>query len=175
MYAIRSYYGRQGEPGESRFFISLEDELIRKYELVRYMPSLKNIDSVNKEAIQNISIISELHRGRKIIEGYNSDIRRQLWKYTYVIEEQRRIIYKKRLGILTGITQLNTLSKGATEKYQYFKHLFGERIINKVEKQITLYYINKNWAQYLNYISYIRRITSYNVCYTKLLRQFEMR
>ncbi|MDI6704824.1 MAG: hypothetical protein QME73_00990 [Bacillota bacterium] len=90
------------------------------------------------------------------MEGYNSDIRRQLWKYSFIIEQQRRIIHNKRRDILLDNVPMELLSTGSAERYSSLHSQVGEEILRKVEKQITLYYINKCWAEYLDYMAYVR-------------------
>lgn len=90
------------------------------------------------------------------MEGYNSDIRRQLWKYSFIIEQQRRIIHSKRQDILTDKVPMELLSTKTSERYLTLCSRVGEKVLRKVEKQITLYYINKCWAEYLDHIADIR-------------------
>ncbi|BBB90713.1 MAG TPA: hypothetical protein PKA28_09555 [Methylomusa anaerophila] len=152
---LRGRAGRQGDPDESRFFISLEDHLIKRYDIAQLIPAskfpLKQEDPVNDPAVSR-----ELLKGRRIAEGYNSDIRRQLWKYSFIIEQQRRIIYNKRQDVLMDTVPLVLLSSKAAERYDALKAQVGEKVLQKVEKQLTLHYINKCWADYLDYINYER-------------------
>ncbi|MBS4538542.1 accessory Sec system translocase SecA2 [Clostridium sp. D2Q-11] len=150
---LRGRAGRQGEPGESRFYVSLEDELIRKYRIDKLIPSKLIQRNFN---IEDDKIREYIDRGQRIVEGYNSDIRRQLMKYSFILEEQRSIIHKKRREILEEKISLELLSNKSPEKYKEIQDELGKDIIKKVEKQLTLYYINKCWADYLEYISYIR-------------------
>ncbi|SCY44497.1 accessory Sec system translocase SecA2 [Alkaliphilus peptidifermentans] len=152
---LRGRAGRQGDPGESRFFISLEDDFIKKYEIDelisdKYYPQNQN------SLIADIGVLRKLDGGQRIAEGYNSDIRRQLWKYSYIIEEQRRIIWEKRYDILMDRVPLTLLSNKCPELYLNNVDFVGRDVLNKVEKQITLFHINKSWAEYLDYVSYIR-------------------
>jgi len=91
-----------------------------------------------------------------MVEGYNADIRRQLWKYSFIIEQQRRIIHKKHQDILMDMVPLTHLSAKAAERYCVLKAQVGEGVLREVEKQLTLYYINLCWAEYLEYITYER-------------------
>ena len=102
------------------------------------------------------AVLHAVIRGQRIVEGYNSDIRRQLWKYSFIIEQQRRIIHNKRQDILLDKVPFDLLSSKAADRYCVLRAQVGEAVLRKIEKQITLYHINKCWADYLDYISYER-------------------
>ncbi|MCC5465388.1 accessory Sec system translocase SecA2 [Pelosinus baikalensis] len=152
---LRGRGGRQGDPGESRFFISLEDDLIKRYDIGQLIWS-REFPQKQEGAVNEPAILRAVIRGQRIVEGYNSDIRRQLWKYSFIIEQQRRIIHNKRQDILWNKISLDVLSSKAADRYCALQAQVGEDILRKVEKQITLYHINKCWADYLDYISYER-------------------
>jgi preprotein translocase subunit SecA len=85
-----------------------------------------------------------------------ADLRIQLWKYSFIIEQQRRIIHKKRQDILLDRVQLQLLSNAAAGRYALLRSRLGVKALQKAEKQLTLYHINRCWADYLDYISYVR-------------------
>ena len=149
---LRGRAGRQGEPGESRFFISVEDDLVKRYDIANMIPKRK-ISQMQEGAITDPVVLNALLKGRRIVEGYNSDIRRQLWKYSFIIEQQRRIIHKKQQEVLMDTVPLTLLSAQDAEHYSVLKAQVGETVLRKVEKQLTLYYINLCWAEYLDYIT----------------------
>ncbi|MGE5633434.1 MAG: accessory Sec system translocase SecA2 [Caulobacteraceae bacterium] len=152
---LRGRGGRQGDPGESRFFISLEDSLFRKYGFAELIPA-KNYPGMGEEPAEDAFVRQAIQRGQRIIEGYNYDIRKQLGKYAFLIEQQRRIIHNMRQGILKDNTPLRLLSERAAERYYSLCNMLGKDKVKEVEKQITLFYINKCWSEYLDYISYVR-------------------
>lgn len=152
---LKGRSGRQGDPGETRFFISLEDDIIKRYDITRLIPE-RYIPQKQEEAINNLIVRNEIDRGQRIVQGYNSDIRKQLWNYSHILEDQRQIIHKRRQDILLNKVKLNLLSNKATKRYLNYCSKFDDKVIKKVEKDITLYYINKCWFDYLEYISYIR-------------------
>jgi preprotein translocase subunit SecA len=87
---LRGRAGRQGDPGESRFFLSLEDDLMQRYGLSEVL--IKYSDDV-PEAMNHM---------QRVIEGENLETRRTLWKYDGLIENQRRMVYHLRMELLTG-------------------------------------------------------------------------
>lgn len=130
---LRGRAGRQGDPGESTFFVSMEDDLIQRYGLAE-LPHLKEFAQSREGGAGDAAVGRELERGLRSIERYNSELRRQLWRYAYIIEQQRLIIHKRRQDVLTDKVELNS----------------------RLEKQITLCKISKMWADYLAYIAYVR-------------------
>ncbi len=152
---LRGRAGRQGDPGKTRFFISLEDELIKKYDVKQLIPQGR-LPKQQTAPIDDPVVAKAITRGQRIIEGYNSDLRGQLWKYSFLIEQQRRIIHRKRQDILLDKVPLQLLSSKASERYASLRKEVGLEVLHKVEKQLGLYCINKGWADYLNQISYVR-------------------
>ncbi len=152
---LRGRAGRQGDPGESRFFLSLEDDLVQKYELAKLIPDRTNQRSSLERDIDS-RVGKVLRRGQRIVEGYNSDLRAQLWKYSFLVEQQRKIIQQKRLDMLLDQAPLQLLANRAGERYFELCQSFGPEVLQKVEKQLTLYCINKCWAEHLDYLAYVR-------------------
>lgn len=152
---LRGRAGRQGDPGESRFFISLEDDLIKRYDIAKLIP-VRKFPTKQEAPINDPAVLRAVERGQRIVEGYNSDMRRQLWKYSFLIEQQRRIIHTKRQDILLDKEPLALLSAKAADRYCTLRDQIGEDVLKKFKKQVTLYQINKCWADYLDYISYER-------------------
>ncbi len=152
---LRGRAGRQGDPGESKFFICLEDDLSKKFEITKMIPS-KYIPDEQEGLIDNPSVKKAVMTGQRFAEGYNSDLRRQLWRYSYIVEQQRRIIHSRRQDILLDKVPLDIISSKEAGLYNELRSKVGEEVLRKVEKQITLYHINSCWADYLDFIGYQR-------------------
>ncbi len=152
---LRGRAGRQGDPGESRFFSSLEDDFIRNNDFIK-IPAEIIIQQRSDKETEDASAGKWILKAQRMIEGYHSDIRMQLWRYTFILEQQRRIIHKQRQDILMDIICLKLLQDRAPQRYAAFRERVGTKALKKAEKQLTLYYMNKCWADYLDYISYIR-------------------
>lgn len=152
---LRGRAGRQGDPGETRFFVSLEDDLMKKFRIEELIPP-QYYPEKQDGPIDHGIIKREAARAQRIIEGQNFDIRRTLCKYSFIIEEQRQLVFKRREGILTGIVTLGFLKTAAADRYSSLCSIVGEDVLRKVEKQITLFHINRNWMDYLDYIAYVR-------------------
>ncbi len=152
---LRGRAGRQGDPGSSRFFISLQDDLLVRYGIERLIPAEHRIPRQD-EAIDDRVIGSEIARAQRIIEGQNFEIRRTLWNYSFVVEEQRRIIQRKRQDVLLDNSLLAVLSKKAPERFRDLCETVSEEVLRNVERQITLFHIDTCWADYLDQIGHVR-------------------
>lgn len=152
---LRGRAGRQGDPGESKFIISLEDDLIKRYDIAKLIPSGK-LPLKQHGPVKNPAVLQAVEKGQRIVEGYYSDIRRQLWKYSYLIEQQRRLIHRKRQDILLDKAPPELLAAKVPDRYRQMQAQVGKEALITLEKQISLYQINKCWAEYLEYISYER-------------------
>jgi preprotein translocase subunit SecA len=152
---LRGRAGRQGDPGSSRFFISLEDDLLIRYGIQELIPPEHQIPRQD-EPIDDPVIGSEIARAQRIIECQNFEIRRTLWNYSFVVEEQRRIIHQKRQGVLLDKSSLELLSKRAPERLMELGAVVSAEVLANVEKQITLFHIDRCWAEYLDQIGHIR-------------------
>ena len=88
---LRGRAGRQGDPGSSRFFISLEDDIFERYGLARRLFSRYRLERQDAP-VDNDLLRKEILHGQRVIEGRNLDIRRALWDYSTLVETQRRIV-----------------------------------------------------------------------------------
>jgi preprotein translocase subunit SecA len=97
---LRGRSGRQGDPGETKFFLSLEDDLMRIFGSDKMDGMLKTLGLSEGESIQHSWITKALERAQKKVEGRNFDIRKTLIKFDDVMNDQRRVIFSQRLKIL---------------------------------------------------------------------------
>ena len=99
---LRGRSGRQGDPGESRFYISLEDDLMRLFGSEKIMSMFNALGVQDGEQIEHKMLTSAIEKAQKKIEGNNYGIRENVLKYDEVMNEQREIIYKERRQVLDG-------------------------------------------------------------------------
>ena len=98
---LRGRAGRQGDPGSSRFFVSLEDDLVRRFGIIDLLPPrYRNYRS--DEPLRDPVFQQEIDRVQRIIEGQNLEVRRTLWTYEGMLEQQRQIIHQRRRDVLLG-------------------------------------------------------------------------
>ena len=99
---LRGRSGRQGDPGESRFFISLEDDLMRLFGGERVQNMFNSLNVPEDEQIEHRMLSDAIERAQKKIEGNNFGIRKNVLEYDQVMNEQREIIYGERRRVLNG-------------------------------------------------------------------------
>ncbi|MFC5530186.1 DEAD/DEAH box helicase [Cohnella yongneupensis] len=129
---LRGRAGRQGDPGSSRFYVSLADELIVRYGTEKAIPSSFRA-SKQDEPLAETALHKGLDHIQRIVMGQNFDIRRELNRYSDMVEEQRQIMFAERTSILNG-----------------------EIPLSPAERRVRLFYTDRAWADHLAYISYIR-------------------
>jgi len=152
---LRGRAGRQGDPGSSRFFISLEDDLFIKYKLAELLPSNYSIDGQGDE-IDDTFVRREVSRVQRIADGQNLEIKKTLTTYSHLVEQQRKIVFQKRNEILFDNSVLDFYE---SESPGHFK-----RLVSKVDRahleaacrRISLHFLDKFWSQHLAEIADIR-------------------
>ncbi|MCQ2422417.1 MAG: preprotein translocase subunit SecA [Lachnospiraceae bacterium] len=116
---LRGRAGRQGDPGDSRFYISLEDDLMRLFGSERMMGLFKTLGLDEGQEIHHKMLSNVIERAQKKIEDNNFGIRKNLLEYDKVNNEQREIIYDERLKVLNGENMrenILTMAKRTVEK-----------------------------------------------------------
>ncbi len=99
---LRGRAGRQGDPGESRFFLSLEDDLLRLFASDNIASVMDKLGMEEDEPIEHKLITRSIEHAQKKVEARNFDIRKHVLDYDDVMNQQREVIYKERRKILTG-------------------------------------------------------------------------
>ena len=99
---LRGRSGRQGDPGSSRFYLSLEDDLMRLFGSDRIAGVMSRLGVQEGEVIQHPLVTRAIERAQKRVEAYNFDIRKHLLEYDDVMNQQREVIYARRLKVLEG-------------------------------------------------------------------------
>jgi len=123
---LRGRAGRQGDPGMSQFYVSLEDELMRRFGGDKLKNMMDTLGLPEDQPIQNSIISKTIESAQSKIEGYNFDIRKHVLDYDDVMNKQREVVYKKRREILA-----------ATEVKQEILHYIEEEIERTVSVHCT--------------------------------------
>ncbi len=121
---LRGRSGRQGDPGETRFFISLEDELMRLFGSERIQTIVEKIGMEEDDAIEAGVLSKSIENAQKRVEGKNFGIRKTVLQYDDVMNKQREIIYNERRRVLEGenlqseiASMIDSLAEKALDKY----------------------------------------------------------
>ena len=123
---LRGRSGRQGDPGESRFYISLEDDLMRLFGSERLMNVFNALGVEDGEQIEHKMLSSAIEKAQEKIESNNFGIRKNLLEYDQVMNEQREIIYEERRKVLDGESMRDSIY-----------HMINEYVENLVDTEIS--------------------------------------
>ena len=122
---LRGRSGRQGDPGESRFYIALEDDLMRLFGSERLMGIFETLGVEEGEQIEHKMLSSAIEKAQQKIEGNNFGIRKNLLEYDQVMNEQREIIYEERRRVLDGENMRDSIF-----------HMINDYLENVVDREI---------------------------------------
>ena len=112
---LRGRSGRQGDPGESKFYISLEDDLMRLFGSERLISMFNTLGIPEGQEIEHKALTKAIESAQKKIESNNYGIRKNLLEYDRVMSEQREIIYEERLRVLNGESMRDVIYKMITD------------------------------------------------------------
>ena len=162
---LRGRSGRQGDPGETQFFVSLEDKLMRVFAPDRIKTMMGRFGIAEDEHIENRMITRALENAQKKIEGMHFDARKQILEYDNVLDEQRKTIYGKRRDILLGDQEtiksyLNTMRADAREDVQSAidakRQELGEEVFYAAARTVMLQTIDTLWVEHLEVMDHMR-------------------
>jgi len=127
---LRGRSGRQGDPGSSRFFLSLEDDLLRIFGGQRITGIMEKLGMEEGEPIEHNLISRAIENAQSKVEGHNFEIRKQLIEYDDVMNQQREVIYRHRRDILRGADIKDTIVDMIREICEQIAQVFAdERIL----------------------------------------------
>lgn len=152
---LRGRAGRQGDPGRSRFFISLEDDLINRYGVLALIPKQHVPNRQNGPIIDPV-VHAEIARAQRIIEGQNFEIRKTLWRYSAMVDEQRRMIYQRRQAYLLAEAEPGVCRAAAREHYEALASQVGEAAVRRAECGVAMHLLDRAWSAHLALIEDIR-------------------
>lgn len=154
---LRGRAGRQGDPGESRFFVSLEDPLIARHGIASLVsPPADAFDQPIADVNADGETAKRIAHVQRVIEGESFEIRRTLRVYSHLLEVQRRIICKDRDALLTGRTPPSALRKRDPELHETLVEQWGEEIVTEAERVVMLIHLDWCWSDHLAHAGEIR-------------------
>ena len=145
--------GRQGDKGESRRFVALDEPIMEKYKLTSLLPH-NHIPEPTNKVIEDKVLLREVERIQRISEGDCFDARARLMKFTMIGEKHREQIFSARARILES--GKSDLWSGA-KNYSAALEKFGEKKLSQLEQKTAVAAINKFWSDYLEYTEEVRR------------------
>ncbi|MEV5765100.1 accessory Sec system translocase SecA2 [Micromonospora sp. NPDC052213] len=146
---LRGRAGRQGDPGGSVFFVSLEDDLVVRHagDAVPASPRMNADGLVTDEQVDYA-----VEHAQRVAEGVNHEIHRNTWRYSVVIEQQRKALAERRERLLTSDVAALMLLDRVPEKAEEM----DEDLLARVARSIALYHLDRLWAEHLAELSEVR-------------------
>ena len=123
---LRGRSGRQGDPGSSRFYLALEDDLLRIFGGERITGIMERLGMEEGEPIEHNLISRAIENAQSKVEAHNFDIRKHLLEYDDVMNQQREVIYKQRRDLLTGVDLKSTIDDIMMESAETIAHKFAD-------------------------------------------------
>lgn len=164
---LRGRAGRQGDPGETQFFVSLEDKLMRVFAAETLKKMMGRFGIPEDQPIESSMITRSLETAQGRIEGFNFDARKQVLAYDDVLNQQRLAIYARRRAALTGsdeeveeeVRSLVGEDAAALEALQARKEEGGATFIRQL-RHLILQVIDAYWLDHIETMEYMRRSVS---------------
>jgi preprotein translocase subunit SecA len=153
---LRGRAGRQGDPGSSCFYVSLQDDLMQQYGLVGSLPRQIQQQGTD-EPLNNRAVHGEIERAQRIIEDQNFQIRQTLTRYSKMVEDQRKIVSARRQQVLTNRESLCFFEAQLPDLYQRLCAGAGRDRIFQIEQRVTLFHMDNHWAQYMCEVDVLRK------------------
>src|SRR3954451_4271938 len=156
---LRGRAGRQGDPGASRFFLSLEDDLLQRCGIERLLPA-KLRKSLPEESaggtIDHPAVRREVARVQRIAEGQHGDIRSRLLGFWQQLEHQRAEIQAWRQDALAGREEKSLLAERSPRRWSQLSSAYGADLLREIERRITLVTLDRCWSDHLAEMQAVR-------------------
>jgi preprotein translocase subunit SecA len=158
---LRGRAGRQGDPGGSVFFVSLDDELITRYAGAA-MPSPKAaakklrraIHSGPRGLVEDDAVTAAVDHAQTVAEQITFEVHRNTWRYNLFVELQRRIMARRRESVLTTPAAAHMLAQRSPRAYRDVLARVGD--VTEAARSIALYHLDQRWTDHLAYLADVR-------------------
>lgn len=165
---LRGRAGRQGDPGETQFYVSLEDSLMRVFAADPISKLMNSLGVKDDEPIEHRMITRSLEGAQEKIEGFNFDARKRTLEYDDVLNRQRAAVYARRRKVLVGsmddledeVFELAQGDKKTIELIDEKEEALGEEVFWDVIKRLFLQTIDRLWMDHLDEMEYLRSSVS---------------
>ena len=152
---LRGRAGRQGDPGSSRFFISLEDDLMKRYGLASLLPA-KLLQGSAGRNLDHPAVRREIARVQRIVEGQHGDLRRRLLGFSERLDRQYGELREWRQAVLEDRADESLLAERSPQRWSRLCAAHGEPLLREIEKRITLLAIDHCWSDHLAELQAVR-------------------
>lgn len=190
---LRGRAGRQGDPGETQFYVSLDDDLMRIFGSERIKNMMGRLGIAEDEPVANSMVSRALESAQKKIEGFNFDARKYTLEYDTVLSHQRAIIYDRRRSMVFGdrghvMTTISNLTGPTFDTIIAEKiELLGEDSFWEYVRRVVLYVSDQLWVEHIDTMEHMRQsvglrsygqrepLVEYKKEATRLFREMEER
>ena len=149
---LRGRSGRQGDPGSSVFFASMEDQLVEHYAPDADPPRDVTADG----SVADPGAHWTVDHAQRVAEGANLEIHRNTWRYSKLVEDQRRLVLEQRHRVLTTDAARQALARRCPQRYAELSATTGPEALDDAARQIVLYHLDAGWADHLAALASIR-------------------
>src|SRR5438552_2411075 len=149
---LRGRSGRQGDPGSSVFVASMEDQLVEHYAPDADPPR----DVAADGGVADPGAHWTVDHAQRVAEGANLEIHRNTWRYSKLVEDQRRLVLEQRHRVLTTDAARQALARRCPQRYAELSATAGPEALDEAARQIVLYHLDAGWADHLAALASIR-------------------
>jgi preprotein translocase subunit SecA len=144
--------GRQGDPGSSVFFASMEDELITRYVPDAEPPEATDDDGLIEDAVAHETVA----HAQRVAEGASLEIHRNTWRYNKLIEIQRQTVLEERDRVLRTDAAADALARLCPDRFDELRDVASDEVLADAARQVVLIHLDRAWADHLGYLADLR-------------------
>jgi preprotein translocase subunit SecA len=149
---LRGRAGRQGDPGSSAFFVSMQDELV-----TQYVPDAGSAGETDEDGrTVDAGALETVAHAQRVAEGVSLEIHRNTWRYSKLIEIQRGIVLDERDRVLRTDAALSALSRQCPDRIAELSAIASEEVLEDAARQIILWHLDRAWTDHLSYLADLR-------------------
>ncbi len=149
---LRGRAGRQGDPGSSVFFTSLEDELVGQYAPDASAPEVTDPDG----SVPDRSAHETVAHAQRVAEGVSLEIHRTTWRFSKLVDDQRQIVLAQRDRVLRTDAAVRTFARTCPDRFAALSAVAGDDVLAEAARQITLWHLDRGWADHLGFLADVR-------------------
>jgi preprotein translocase subunit SecA len=149
---LRGRAGRQGDPGSSVFFTSLQDDLVARYAPEATVPVATTEDG----SVQDPGAHETVGHAQRVAEGVSLEIHRTTWRYSKLVDDQRHIVLAQRDRVLRTDAALRALARRCPDRFAELSTLATDDVLVDAARQITLWHLDREWADHLGHLADLR-------------------
>jgi preprotein translocase subunit SecA len=149
---LRGRAGRQGDPGSSVFFASLQDELV-----TRHVPDARPPNAIGQDGeTPDAESRETVAHAQRVAEGVSLEIHRNTWRYNQLIEVQRQAVLEQRDRVLSTDAALRALARQSPARFTALQAIADDEVLVDAARQITLWHLDRAWADHLTFLADLR-------------------